>query len=314
MIKKEFGKIGVLMGGPSAEREISLKSGKAVYKALSEAGFEVLAIDIVSDNPQLNAKILEESKIDVAFIALHGAFGEDGLIQSILENLDIPYTGSGPRASSLAMDKVASRRIFQESGLSVPKYVEIRDRDYELNNTLSPPLVVKPVSNGSSIGLSIVEEASDLARALEIAFSLDKRVIVEEYIAGREFTVGILDKAALPVIEIKPRNKFFDFEAKYKAGMTDYIVPAEIPQDLSLRAQDAGLAAHRALGCNGFSRVDMILGQDEKFYILELNSIPGLTETSLLPKAAGAIGIDFLKLCTILIEAAYEKAKDKAAN
>ena len=314
MAVNDFGKIGVLMGGPSSEREISLKSGKAVYSALSQAGFDVMSLDIVDDGFESNAALLKMSKIDVAFIALHGHFGEDGAVQSILDGLDIPYTGSGKAASKLAMDKIASRKIFKENGLCVPKYIELRDRNYQLSNELSFPVVVKPAANGSSIGLSIVESQNDLGRALETALALDERAIIEEYIKGREFTVGILGQIALPVIEVRPHNKFFDFEAKYKTGMTDYIVPAEIDEKLSDKAKIAGLVAHKSLGCRGFSRVDMILGEDGNFYVLELNSIPGLTETSLLPKAARSIGIDFLKLCIILIEAAYEKTKDKAIN
>ncbi|MDD5044746.1 MAG: D-alanine--D-alanine ligase [Candidatus Omnitrophica bacterium] len=314
MAVNNFGKIGVLLGGPSAEREISLKSGRAVYKALSDAGYDVVLIDIVDDDIKSNAILLKESAIDVAFIALHGHFGEDGPMQSILEELDIPYTGSGPMASKLAMDKIASRKIFKSRGLSVPKCLEVDDKAYRMDDALSLPVVVKPATNGSSIGLSIVENKNDFAKALETALSLDSRAIVEEYIKGREFTVGILNEKALPVIEVKPHNKFFDFEAKYKSGMTDYIVPAQIDERLSERAKEVGLAAHRALGCRGFSRVDMILGSDDNFYVLELNSIPGLTETSLLPKAARCVGIDFLKLCLILIEGAYEKNKDRAVN
>ncbi|MCM8763114.1 MAG: D-alanine--D-alanine ligase [Candidatus Omnitrophica bacterium] len=314
MVEKQFGKIGVLMGGFSSEREISLKSGKAVYNTLSQAGFNVVAIDIRDDDIEANTKLLKESNIDVAFVALHGHFGEDGTVQAILESLDIPYTGSGVEASRLAMDKVASKKIFQRNGLCIPKYIEIQNRDYKLNDELSLPLVVKPATHGSSIGLSIVEDKNNLDKALKIAFDLDERVIIEEYIKGREFTVGILDEVTLPVIEIKPHKKFFDFEAKYKSGMTDYIIPAQIDDELSNKAGEAALKAHQSLGCRGFSRIDMILGEDNNFYILELNSIPGLTETSLLPKAAKCIGIDFLKLCTILIQSAYEKTKDKVIS
>lgn len=316
MVNPDLGRIGVLMGGPSTEREVSLKSGQAVYQALSSKGLEVVAVDIKTDSPQENAALLRAKNIDVAFIALHGRFGEDGQIQEILDNLGIPYTGSGKMASALAMDKIASRKIFEAHGLAVPRY-KVEDRfsysiNWRMHNLLSFPLVVKPATHGSSIGLSIVDNDRDMPGAIKFAFSHDQRVIIEEYIKGREMTVGILQEKPLPVIEIIPKNRFFDYEAKYKSGMTEYIVPAKIEEQLSRKLQKTALSAHKLLGCWGCSRVDMILSQDNIAYVLEVNTIPGLTATSLLPKAARITGIDFTQLCLKLISLAYEK--DKAGD
>jgi len=314
MVNAEFGKIGVLLGGPSTERDISLKSGKAVYNVFLSAGLDVVEIDIVSDDLEENAQLIKNSHIDVAFIALHGHFGEDGKIQALLERLDIPYTGSGPEASSLAMHKVASRQIFQRNGLNVPRYKVFSEIKAAQEPKMPFPLVVKPASHGSSIGLSIVNDKEQLLPALEVAFQLDRQVIVEEYIKGREFTVGIFGQMALPVIEIKPKNIFFDFAAKYQPGLTEYIVPAKIDEDIKDILQKDAFTAHQSLGCFGFSRVDMLLNSsDNQVYILELNSIPGLTENSLLPKAARAAGIDFLDLCKELVRQAYARQKNKAA-
>lgn len=311
--KKRFGKIGVLMGGPSTEREVSLKSGKAVHEALKENGFDAVGIDIINGKKQDNIRLIKSRKISCAFLALHGRFGEDGQIQRILETLKIPYTGSGVRASKLAMDKVSSRRIFEAAGLNVPGYKIINKSTYRqkkgamILNGLDLPLVIKPATGGSSIGLSIIEKEVDLESALKSAFAFDDRVIVEEYIAGRELTAGILEDCALPVIEIVPKKKFFDFEAKYTCGLTEYIVPAEIEERLAKKIKRTALTCHRLLGCLGFSRVDIILDKDNRVFVLEVNTIPGLTNTSLLPKAARIVGIEFNELCLKLIKSAYEK-------
>lgn len=305
---RRFGRIGVFMGGPSTEREISLKSGKAVYESLKTFGLEVVAIDIKTDNTKEIIHLIKSHKINCAFLALHGRFGEDGQIQQILENLKIPYTGSGIKASRLAMDKVASRKIFEANGLRIPKYIVV-DRlfYYKLNNNLSLPLVIKPATHGSSIGLTIIDREKELDKALDLAFSFDHRVIIEEYIKGREVTVGILAERALPVIEIIPKKRFFDYEAKYQPGMTDYVVPAKLEERLSRKIRKTALTAHKLLGCFGCSRVDMILNEQNIPVVLELNSIPGLTNTSLLPKAAETEGIEFNELCFKLIRLAYEK-------
>jgi len=309
--KSEFGRIGVLMGGPSSEREISLKSGKAVYESLKEFGLEVVAIDIKTDNLEENISLLKSHKINCAFIALHGRFGEDGQIQALLDSLNIPYTGSGVQASSLAMDKIASRRIFKSHRLSVPRYKILEKSSHHkgriVYDNLIFPLVVKPASHGSSIGLSIVDKNEDLDKAVDLAFGFDERVIIEEYIRGREVTVGILEEKALPVIEIVPKKRFFDFEAKYQAGLTEYIVPANLEKRIARKVQEAALSAHKLLGCFGCSRVDMILSQDNTPFVLEVNSIPGLTPMSLLPKAAKIAGIEFSQVCLKLIKLSHAK-------
>lgn len=306
-----FGRIGVLMGGPSTEREISLKSGKAVYESLKQFGFDVVYIDIKTDSREENIRLIKSYRINCAFIALHGCFGEDGQMQEILDNLKIPYTGSGVMASRLAMDKIASRKIFEIHGLNVPKYKIVDLYSYSANlnicDNLKFPLVIKPVTHGSSIGLSIVDKKENLDKAVELAFRFDKRLLIEEYIKGREITVGILGNEALPVIEIIPKKRFFDYQAKYQPGMTDYVVPAKLERELTKKIKDAALSSHRLLDCFGCSRVDMILSQNNIPFVLEVNTIPGLTQTSLLPKAAKTVGIEFSQLCIKLLELAYER-------
>ena len=312
-----FGTIGVLMGGPSSEREISLKSGKAVFEALQSLNLDVSAVDINTDSPQDNEKLITSKKIDCAFIALHGRFGEDGQIQGILERMKIPYTGSGVRASQLAMDKIASRSIFESHGLRVPRYQILEKHSFggglKLDPRLSLPFVIKPVTQGSSIGLSIIREEGRLKEAIELAFTFDERVLLEEYIRGREMTVGILKQQSLPIIEIIPKNPFFDFEAKYQPGMTEYVVPASLEEGIAKKISAAALSAHQLLGCKGFSRVDMILSDADEAIVLEVNTIPGLTKMSLLPKAARAAGIEFSALCLELIKNAYEKEEAKSS-
>ena len=313
--KEKIGRIGVLMGGPSSEREISFKSGKAVHEALKQKGLQAIAIEINTDTKDENIRLIKSQKIDCAFLALHGCFGEDGQIQEILEILKTPYTGSGVLASRLAMDKVASRQVFETHGLKVPRYKVMKKNSYSAGKAswkadcLGLPLVVKPSSHGSSIGLSIIDKTKDLPRAIDLAFEFDEKIIIEEYIRGRELTVGILDEKALPVIEIIPKRAFFDYEAKYQAGMTDFVVPAKLKANITKKAKLAALSAHQALGCFGCSRVDMILNSDNLAVILEVNTIPGFTSTSLLPKAAKTEGIEFVELCLRLIRLAYEKAK-----
>ncbi|MDD5506449.1 MAG: D-alanine--D-alanine ligase [Candidatus Omnitrophica bacterium] len=310
---KDFGRVGVLMGGPSSEREISFKSGKAVLSALKDSGIEALGIDITTDNKEDNIRLLNSHKLDCAFIALHGRFGEDGAIQEILEQVNLPYTGSGVKASRLAMDKLGALKIFRAANLHVPRSQSLEQAFYnkggEFKIELGLPVVVKPANHGSSIGLSIVELEQEIQAAIELAFKFDQRIVIEEYIPGRELTVGVLDEKPLPVIEIVPKHKFFDFEAKYQAGLTDYIVPAALKSRIAEDVQQAALTAHKLLGCFGCSRTDIILSRDNIPFVLETNTIPGMTSTSLLPKAARIIGIDFNQLCLKLLELAYEKAK-----
>ncbi len=303
------------MGGPSSEREVSLKSGKAVYEALKKEGLDVVSLDIATEKQDLVVQFLNASGIDLAFIALHGRFGEDGSLQAILEELDIPYTGSGVLASQLAMDKISSRKIFREKGLQVPDSLALNKFDrINLTNSAkekfkSFPIVVKPATHGSSIGITFVDDLVKLDDAIDLAFKYDDNILVEEYIFGREMTVAVLDEEPLPVVEIVSANKFFDFEAKYKSNFTEYIVPAKLEHAANQAVQNAGLAAHRALNCQGFSRSDIILDKKGIPFILEVNTIPGLTSSSLLPKAALAIGISFGQLCLRMISLAYEKKR-----
>ncbi|MDD5449850.1 MAG: D-alanine--D-alanine ligase [Candidatus Omnitrophica bacterium] len=297
MEPRDIGKIGVLAGGPSNEREISLKSGQAVFKALKETSADCVFLDICTG---LDEELLLKSDIDVAFIALHGKFGEDGTVQAILEEAGIPYTGSGPRASRLAIDKVASKEIFTRGGLDVPKSATPPFSSF--------PVVVKPQFEGSSIGISIAKNEKELMDGMAAALNYGGRVIVEEYIRGRELTVGILDDEPLPVIEILVNERFYNFRAKYGRDDTRYIVPAKIGPEIYKKAQETGRRAHLLLGCECFSRVDMLLDESSgKLFVLEVNSIPGFTDHSLLPKAAAAAGIDFGRLCLRVIETALRK-------
>ncbi|MDD5669103.1 MAG: D-alanine--D-alanine ligase [Candidatus Omnitrophica bacterium] len=315
--QKKCGKIGILMGGPSSERDISLKSGSAVYEAFSTSGFETVAIDIQTDNEAANIVTIEEQRIACAFIALHGRFGEDGGIQSLLDRINVPYSGSGVDASRLAMDKSVSSRLFAANGLHVAQHIVLEKDMFVSSGGRVPttcfdfPLVVKPAKHGSSIGLSIVTSKDSLAHAVEFAFAFDEVILIEEYIKGRELTVGILDDRALPPIEIVPAKGIFDYEAKYSKGMTEYVVPASLPLPVARKVQEAAEHAHRILGCFGYSRVDIILREDNIPFVLEVNTIPGLTQTSLLPKAARVIGIDFLNLCMRMLNTAFLRSHNK---
>lgn len=310
-MRKDFGRVGVLMAGPSSEKKISLKSGRAVLNALKDKGINAVPVMIKNSSVKDNMLLLKSKNLDCAFIALHGAFGEDGGIQHILNKLRIPYTHSGIRASRLAMDKIASRNIFRKHGLGVPSCRVIKKGSYKIDNLRFSdfPLVVKPASHGSSIGLSIVENEKNILKAIKLAFRFDSRIIIEEYIKGRELTVGILGDKALPVIEILPKHFFFDYQAKYKKGLTDYVVPAKLPKQTADKVRREALLAHKLLGCFGCSRVDIILDNKDKPFILEINTVPGCTETSLLPKAAKESGVAFSELCIKLISLAYEKTQ-----
>jgi D-alanine-D-alanine ligase len=293
-------RIGVLAGGPSSEREISLKSGTAVFRALVDEGFNSIFLDANDDI----CDIIKKNKIDVAFIALHGRFGEDGTVQKMLEDLGLPYTGSGVEASRAALDKIASKEIFVRNNIPVPRFAVARNGEAFPADAeaLGWPLVVKPQFEGSSIGLSIVKDSLSLDEALRKAFKYGSSVLLEEYINGRELTVGILDDKPLPVIEIVPKNKVYDYEAKYESPDTGYLVPAPIEREVFERAQALGIEAHKALGCRSMSRVDMIADKAGNLFVLEVNTIPGMTERSLLPKAAAAQGLSFGKLCVKLVE------------
>jgi D-alanine-D-alanine ligase len=291
------GLIGVLLGGPSAEREISLKSGRAVSRALREAGYRVVEI---GEKEEIEAGI-RFHRPAAAFISLHGRYGEDGEVQRLLEEMNIPYTGSGIEASRRAMDKAESRRIFSAAGLSVPPGRLYGPDSVPGSPPFPFPVVVKPAREGSSIGLSLVRGPEEFAPAVERAREYDREILVEEYIPGRELTAGILDDRPLPLVEIKPGNPFFDFEAKYVRGRSEFVVPAPLPPAQYRQAQELGLAAHRVLGCFSYSRADIIIGSSGRPFLLEVNTIPGFTATSLLPQAAAAAGIDFPELCRRLL-------------
>ena len=315
--------IAVLMGGISPERKISLQSGKAVSNALEKADNHVIKIvvndDLVSE--------LDNYKIDVAFVALHGRFGEDGGIQEVLESKDIPYTGSGVSASRLTMDKVKSKDIFKKNNIPTPDYSAVSTTQsmseiVKSVKKLKLPVVTKPVSNGSSIGISIIREYDELPDGIKHTGPHGTEVLIEKYIEGRELTVSILEDKALPVIEIKTATGFYDYDAKYKSKNTQYIIleSAEESSECTLshavydRVQELAIRAHNSLGCCTFSRVDMILGNDGEIYILEVNTIPGFTERSLLPKAAAAANISFTELCSIIVGAAFKCALLHAAG
>lgn len=311
---EQFGHIGVLMGGYSSEREISLRSGLAVYEALKRQGFSVSPLDIADKEEEKIAAFVSASRLDMAFIALHGHLGEDGTIQTILDRLHIPYTGSGPQASRLALNKALAQDIFQKNHIPVPPYVTLSCQEMSRHKSLMDeisffPVVVKPAQEGSSIGVTLVAGAQTLEEAMRQAWQYGDRILIERYIQGKELTVGIVGQEALPVIEIRPRRPFFDFTAKYSSGLTDYIVPAPLTGEVSRALQKTALRAHRILGCEDLSRVDFMLAEDNTPYVLEVNTIPGFTATSLLPKAAKASGIDFDRLCVRLLELAYGKKK-----
>jgi len=298
--------IGVLYGGLSAEREISLKTGTAVLKALIADGYKAVGIDVGLNLPSQ----LSEAGIQVAFIALHGRFGEDGRVQGLLEMLHIPYTGSGVLASSLSIDKVATKQMLLYHELPTPGFQVVKGK-LEAEKLISAcrhlPLVVKPSREGSTIGISIVQSVEALRHGIDTAAALDDSVLVEEYIDGLELTVSVLNGEALPVIQIVPKTGFYDYHAKYTVGQTDYLLPAPIDAGVYTRMQEAAVDACQALGCRGAARVDFML-RDKEFYCLEVNSIPGMTETSLLPKAAKAAGLEFGQLVElILLDADLDK-------
>jgi len=296
-------KIAVLMGGLSAEREVSLKSGIAVHHALLAQGYQAVAIDVGRDLPA----ILVQEKIEAAFIALHGRYGEDGCVQGLLELLQIPYTGSGVLASALAMHKLYSKQTFSAAGiLTAPFHSFRRGQQVRINDLgFSLPLVVKPVQEGSSVGVSIVREENQLEAALASAFQYDPEILVEQYIKGQEVQVGILNDRPIGAIEIVPKNEFYDFEAKYTDGMADHIFPARLEPALYEKAQQIGLAAHHALGCSGYSRVDLLVTDSGENYVLEVNTLPGMTALSLLPEiAAKGAGLPFEALVEQIIESA----------
>ncbi len=299
-------KVGVIAGGLSSEREVSLRSGQAVFKALEELGYQVVFIDA---DKNVCEKIRNE-RIDIAFLALHGGWGENGGIQGMLEVMGIPYTGSGVLASALAMDKEATKKVFLYHEIPFPPFKTI-ESFYEFDfYELIPfeyPLVVKPAQEGSSVGVSIVREERELKDALYEAFKFGKKVIIEKFIEGREIHIGVLADKALGGVEVRPKRGFYDYEAKYTKGLTEYILPPEIEEPIYEKLKSLALKAHKALGCDGATRIDMILSKDGNPYVLEVNTLPGMTETSLLPKIASLAGYDFKGLVKEILELALRK-------
>ena len=295
-------KIAVIMGGTSAEREISLKTGKAILQALKRKGLKAIPIDVDKD---IAKKLLKE-RINLAFVALHGRGGEDGTIQGLLELLGISYTGSGVLASALALNKAQAKKVFKFHGLPVPRFQVLKKGQGLMvrGQGFSLPLVIKPTREGSTIGLSIVHNKRDIKKAMEKAFRYDEEIIIEEYIEGKEVTVGIVGDEALPVIEIRPKDAFYTYEAKYIKGLTDFIIPARLSKRVYSQVQEIALSAYHALGCRHFARVDIIVSKKNKPYLLEVNTIPGMTATSLLPQASAKRGISFDDLVLKILEMA----------
>lgn len=292
---RRFRRVGVLMGGPSAERDISLRSGRAVAGGLRQAGYEVEEIDVT------DRTLAIPEGVEGVFVALHGAFGEDGEAQELLTERGIPYTGSGPEASRAAFDKLVSKRMFTEHGIPTAPYEVLRDGQ---SRGLPLPVVAKPACQGSSIGVHKVFHETEWEEAVRDGFTYGPELLVERYIEGRELTVGIVCDEALPVLEIVAPDCWYSFGAKYTSGACRYLVPAPLEEAQARTCRETALRVFRALGCRGLARVDFRMGADGEVYVLELNSIPGFTETSLLPKAAAAAGLAFPALCDRIMNVA----------
>lgn len=297
------------MGGLSSEREISLKSGKAVAEALRRKGHEVVELDVSREV----VSQLKSAKVEAAYLALHGKYGEDGTIQGILEWLQIPYTGSSVLASAICYDKVATKEFLAHSGIQTPEYQIYRKTDsageWIKNCSLEFPLIVKPAREGSTIGIARAFNKDELKVALNEALRFDSLILVERYIQGREITVGVYQGKALPIVEVIPKSGFYDYESKYTQGKTEYIVPASFSKEETERIQKQSEKIYVSLQCEGGVRVDYMVSNTKEFYFLEVNTIPGMTETSLLPKAAKAVGISFDDLCDSILRAARLKIK-----
>lgn len=294
--------VTVLYGGRSAEREISIRSGTAVSKALRSIGYTVIEVDPADDDWVIPAGT------DVVFLALHGTFGEDGEIQKRLEEIGVPYTGCGPEASRIGFDKVETKKRCIENNIPTARFAVVKSVDAKLPETLNLPLVLKPVRQGSSVGLQFVYNPSEWQTALMKSLEFDSEVIVEEYVAGREVTVPILGDEALPVVEVRPKSGRYDYSSKYTAGATEYICPADFDPQITKRIQDAALRTFRAIGGRDYARVDIIVKDDGTPIVLEINTLPGMTETSLFPKSAAAKGISYPRLCEMMLELALKRS------
>ncbi len=289
-------KLVVLLGGPSAEREVSLRSGAAVAGALESLGHQVTRIDPVPGALQLPADT------EVVFIALHGTYGEDGQVQAELDALGVPYTGCDAAASRLAFDKVQTKLRCLERGIPTARYFTVKRPDMPWPAEWKPPVVVKPVRQGSSVGLAFVNAVADWPEALRIGFAHGDELLVEERIVGREVTVGILGGEPLPVVEVRPKTGDYDYTNKYTPGRTDYLCPAPFDAEVTRRIQQAGFGAFLSVGGRDYGRVDVMVAHDRDPYVLEVNTLPGMTETSLFPKAAAAAGFSYGQLCQRMVE------------
>lgn len=303
-------KVALLAGGASGERDISLASGAGAREALEAAGFTVQTFDPVVKS---DLKALVDGEFDVAFICLHGRYGEDGTVQGMLEILGIPYIGSGVWSSSLAIDKARAKVFYRHFGINTPRSATLHRGDsYDvaaLVQKLGLPCVVKPANEGSALGVHIVANTDDLGKSIEEVFAIDHELLIETYIKGTELTVSVLgneNPEALPIIEIVPKNEFYDFESKYAPGGSEHICPARLNAEDTAKVQALAVAAHKALGCRGVSRTDIIMDEAGECWVLETNTVPGMTSTSLLPDSARAAGYSFPELCTKLIELALE--------
>ncbi|MBS1911595.1 MAG: D-alanine--D-alanine ligase [Bacteroidetes bacterium] len=340
-------KIAVLLGGTSPERYVSMASGKGIALALAETGHSVQVYDVaLGTNALVEIETLElptevapsaeelaamnrrgiidaiqslPDDIDVAFMALHGAPGEDGTVQSLLELRGIPYTGSGILASALAMDKAMSKRIFEHYDIPTPRWFQLPAGQADATELMSRvdqdtayPVVVKPNDGGSTVGLTIVNDPGELVEAYQRAGRYSETVLFEEFIEGRELTVTILGGESLPVVEIRPKSGFYDYANKYTAGRTEYFCPADLPRDIEEETRELARRAHEALGCSGYSRVDFRLDPDNALYCLEVNTLPGMTATSLVPKAAAAAGMNYAALCDRIIQLAIGTERAEA--
>lgn len=310
-IEPQHCRVALLVGGASGEREVSLASGEGARHALEEAGFPVTVLD---PSYKEDLKTLIDSDFDVAFICLHGKYGEDGTLQGLLEMINLPYIGSGVWSSALAIDKVKSKVFYNLANIPTPPSVTLTSASpIDLANIvakLGDHCVVKPATEGSALGVFIVEGKEAIGEAIEKVFELDNSVLIERYVSGKELTVAVIgndDPEALPIIEIVPVNEFYDYESKYVPGAAEHLCPAPLSEDITRKIQRMAIEAHRALGCSGVSRSDFILDEEGIGWILETNTIPGMTGTSLLPDAARVAGIPFPKLCTMLIDYAFKK-------
>lgn len=338
-------KVAVLFGGTSAERDVSIASGSQVVRGLRDAGHEVIAVDtargvlgreaekelleagvsrvppdrghldmLSTGDPTALTKAPELEGVDVLFLALHGGAGEGGTLQALLDLVGIPYTGSGHLASAMAMDKDVTKRLARFAGIPTPDWRMAPVDEGEVARALGYPLVVKPSKQGSTLGLSVVKKPEDLAAAVALAFDYDDEVMLERFVPGRELTVPVLGEETLPVGEIISSHEIFDYEAKYQPGLAEEIFPAEIPDRVAGEAQRLALETHRALKLRGFSRVDFRLDEDGELWLLEVNTLPGMTSNSLVPKSARAAGIPFPELCERICELALEEHRRRAGG